>query len=148
MPRMSSRHGAGHLKHKTRSVLLYSMAGVLFLGLFYIASRTMPLTTASFEEWAHGVVLSSQGGLQPFLSAEARRQVEIPPPQPIGEDTDADFAPLLEAFQETNTSAKGSWPLRTHEVSVSVGGQRKMIVYRCVIEWFSWRVADISEVSS
>jgi len=34
MPRMSSRHGAGHLKDKTRSVLLYSMAGVLVLGLF------------------------------------------------------------------------------------------------------------------
>jgi hypothetical protein len=51
------------------------MAGVLVLGLFYVASRTLPLATASFEEWVHDVVASSHGGLQPFLSAEAHRQV-------------------------------------------------------------------------
>lgn len=148
MPRMSSRHGARNGKCKTRSVLLHSMAGVLVLGLFYVASRTLPLATASFEEWAHDVVMSSHGGLQPFLAAEASRRVELPAPQPVDEDIDMDFAPLLDAFDEADLPTKGVSPRRTHEVSVSVRGQREMIVYHYVIEWFSWRVADISKASS
>lgn len=143
MPRMSSRHGAGHLKDKTRSVLLYSMAGVLVLGLCYVASRTLPFFTPAFGEWAYRVV-SRDGEIQRFLSTEARRQVELPSAaQRVDEDTNLHFGPLVEAFEEADTSPKGPWPTRIHEVSVSIGGEKKVIAYHCVIEWFSWRVADI-----
>jgi len=135
-------------KSRTRTLLPRLTALIAVLTLGYVASRTLPLATPGFEEFVYRVVMSSNGGLRQFLSAEARRQVELPPPQPVGDDTDLDFGPLLNAFEEADTAPEGFWPRRTHEVSVSVGGQRKMIVYRCVIEWFSWRVADVSEASS
>lgn len=92
--------------------------------------------------------MSSNGGLQPFLSAEARRKVELPAPQPVDEDTEVDFGPLLDAFEEADTSGGRIWRTRTHEVSVSVGGKQAVIAYHCVIEWFGWRVADIFEGSA
>lgn len=130
-----------------RTVVLYSMAGVLVLGLFYVASRTLPLATPAFGEWAYDVVMSSNGGLRPFLSAEARREVELPPTQPVDDDTDVDFGALLDAFDEADISPRRFWPRRTHEVSVSVGRESEEIVYHCAIEWFRWRVADVSEGS-
>jgi hypothetical protein len=96
---------------------LAALSAILALG--YIASRTLPLATPSFEEWAQRVVMSSNGGLRPFLSAGARGQVELPPPQLVDEDTDVDFGPLLNAFKEADAAPEGFWPRRTHEVSVS-----------------------------
>jgi len=144
MPKMSVRHKAGG-KSKTRTLLPRLTALVAFLALGCVASRTLPLATPGFEEWAQRVVRSSNGALRPFLSAAARRQVELPPPQSVDEDTDVGFGPLLDAFAEVDSAPRRIWPRRTHEVSVSVGGESKQIVYHCVIEWFRWRVADISE---
>jgi len=142
---MSSRHRSGDGKNGIETMLprLATLIAVLALG--YVASRTLPLATSAFEEWVQRIVMSSNGGLWPFLSAEARRQVELPPPQPVDDDTDVDFGPFLHAFDEADISPRRFWPRRTHEVSVSVGGESKEIVYHCVIEWFSWRVADVSE---
>ncbi len=133
------------MKSRTATVLPFLTALVAVLALGYVASRTLPLATPGFEEWAQRVVMSSNGGLRPFLSAGARRQVELPPPQPVDNDTDVDFGPLLDAFDEVDSAPRRLWPRRTHEVSVSVGGESKQIVYHCVIEWFRWRVADVSE---
>jgi len=145
MPEMSVRHRSGCWRGKMRTLLLPWMAALLVLGLCYVASRTLPLATPGFEEFVYRVVMSSNGGLRQFLSAEARRQVELPPPQPVDDDTDLDFCPLLDAFAEVDSAPRRLWPRRTHEVSVSVGGESKQIVYHCVIEWFRWRVADVSE---
>lgn len=122
---------------------LAALVAVLALGC--VASRTVPLATPGFGGWAQRVVLSSNGGLRPFLSAEALREVELPPPQPVDDDTDVDFGPLLDAFTEADISPRELWPRQTHAVSVSVGGKSKEIVYLCEVEWFSWRVADVSE---
>ncbi|MEA3376675.1 MAG: hypothetical protein U9R72_10835 [Chloroflexota bacterium] len=120
---------------------------IAILALGYVASRTLPLATPGFEEWAQRVVMSSNGGLRPFLSAGARRQAELPPPQPVDDDTDVDFGPLLDAFDEVDSAPRRIWPRRTHEVSVSVARESEEIVYHCAIECFRWRVADVSEGS-
>jgi hypothetical protein len=145
MSEMSSRHRTGDRKNKIAAMVPRLAALIAVLALGYVASRTLPLATAGFEEWAQGVVMSSNGGLRRFLSAEARREVELPPPQPVDNDTDVDFGPLLDAFVEGDVSPRKSWPRQTHEVSLSVGGAGKDIVYLCVVEWFSWRLADVSE---
>jgi hypothetical protein len=130
--------------HNGRNILLYLFAALLLLSLGYAASRTLPLATPAFGEWAYHVV-SSNEDIGPFLSAEASRKVALPSSlQQIDEHTDVDFGPLLKAFTEANISPETFWPTRTHEVSVSVGGRKTVIVYHCVVEWFSWRVHDIS----
>ncbi len=145
MSEMSLRHRGGDGESRTLTVLARLAALIAVLALGYVASRTLPLTTSGFEEWAQRVVMSGNGGLRPFLSVEARREVELPPPQPVDDDTDVDFGPLLDAFAEADISPRRFWPRRTHEVSVSVGDESKETVYLCVVEWFSWRVADVSE---
>lgn len=127
-----------------RNILCCLLVTFLLLGLGYVASRTLPLFTPSFEEWAYHVV-SSSGNIQRFLSVEAYRKVRIPAqPQRIDEHTNVDFGPLHEAFAEADISPEVFWPTRTHRVSVWIGGKKTVIVYHCVIEWFSWRVHDIS----
>lgn len=124
---------------------LYLLAACLLLSLGYVASRTLPLAAPAFEEWAYHVV-SSDGDIQRFLSVEARQRVRLPSqPQQVDEHTNVDFGPLLEAFADIDISPEDYWPTRTHEVSVSVRGKKTVIVYHCVIEWFSWRVHDISK---
>ncbi len=145
MSEMSLYHRSGDGKNGIATVLPRLTALIAILALGYVASRTLPLATPGFEEWAQRVVMSSNGGVQPFLSAEARREVELPPTQPVDDDTDVDFGPLLDAFAEADISPRRLWPRRAHEVSLAVGGESKEIVYHCVIEWFSWRVADVSE---
>ncbi|MFW6136101.1 MAG: hypothetical protein ACOC7N_04695 [Chloroflexota bacterium] len=142
---MSVRHKSEGGKSKTRTLLPRLTALIAALALGYVASRTLPLATPGFGEWAQRLVMSSNGGLRPFLSARARREVELPPPQPVDEDTEVDLGPLLNAFEEADTAPEGLWPRRTHEVSVSVGEESKEVVYHCAIEWFSWRVTDISD---
>ncbi len=125
---------------------LYLLAACLLLSLGYVASRTVPLAAPAFEEWAYHVV-KSDGDIQHFLSVEARQKVRLPSqPQRIDEHTDIDFGPLLEAFAEADISPEDFWPTRTHEVSVSVRRKKTVIVYHCVIEWFSWKVHDISKL--
>lgn len=146
MNKRGSSEGSAGDGGKRRNILLCLMAAVSVLGLCYVASRMLPLATPSFEEWAYHVV-SSGGNIQNRLSTEASRKVELPSlPDSVDEDTNVDFGPLLEAFEEADVSRKILWPTRTHEVSVSVGGEPTTIVYHCLIEWFSWRVHDISRL--
>ncbi len=146
MEKTDSPEGSADGHRKRQSVLLYLIAAFSVLGLGYVASRMLPLATPAFGEWAYHVV-SSGANIQNFLSAEASRKVELPSaPQPVDEDADVDFGPLLEAFEEADVSRTILWPTRPYEVSVSVGGEPTTIVYHCLIEWFSWRVHDISRL--
>lgn len=134
MSKMSLRHGSEDGKNRIATVLPRLTALIAVLALGYVASRTLPLATPGFEEWAQRVVMSGNGGLRPFLSAEARREVELPPPQRVDDDTDMEFGPLLDVFDEADTAPRRLWPRRAHEVSLAVGGESKEIVYHCVIE--------------
>jgi hypothetical protein len=118
------------------------LIGLLILGLGYAASRTVPLLTPAFEEWGQDVVMSNVQ-IRRFLSLEAARKVTLPPPQQFDE-RGPDFGPLLQAFAEASISPQTFWPTRTFEVSVSVEGEPTLFVYHCVVEFFCWRVRDIS----